>query len=36
MEGKETVRDLVRYKGIAKALVASKLIGIFYPKDRKS
>ena len=36
MDGKETVRDLVRCKGVIKALVASKPIGIFYPRDRKS
>jgi len=36
MEGKETVRDLVKYKGVAKALVTSKLIAIFHPRDRKS
>jgi len=36
MEGKEAVKDLVRYEGIAKALVASELIAIFYPGDKKS
>jgi len=33
MEGKE---DLVGCKVVAKALVASELIAIFYPGDRKS
>jgi len=28
--------DLVRYKGVAKALVVGELIAIFYPGDRKS
>jgi len=36
MEGKETVGDLVRCEGVAKALVASELVGIFHPKDGKS
>jgi len=36
IEGKEAVGDLVRCKGIAKMLVASELIAIFYPGDRKS
>jgi len=36
MEGKETIRDLVRCKGVAKALVASKPIAIFHPRDGKS
>jgi len=36
IEGKEAVRDLVRYKGVAKALVVSELIAIFYPGDGKS
>jgi len=36
MEGKEAIRDLVRYKGVAKALVASKLIAIFHLGDEKS
>jgi len=36
IEGREAIRDLVRCKGIAKALVASKLIVIFYSGDRKS
>jgi len=36
IEGKEAVRDLVRYKGVAKALVVSKPIAIFHPRDRKS
>ena len=30
------MRDLVRYKGVAKALVVGELIAIFYPRDRKS
>jgi len=33
MEGKE---DLVGCEGIDKALVASELIAIFYPRDGKS
>jgi len=36
IEGKEAVRDLVRCEGVAKALVVSELIAIFYPGDRKS
>ena len=28
--------DLVRYKGVTKALVVSELIAIFYFRDRKS
>jgi len=36
IEGKEAVKDLVRCKGVAKALVVSELIAIFYPRDRKS
>jgi len=28
--------DLVRCEGVTKALVVSKLIAIFYPRDRKS
>jgi len=36
IKGKEAIRDLVRCKGITKALVASGLIAIFYPGDRKS
>jgi hypothetical protein len=36
IEGKEAVRDLVRCKGITKALVVSEPIVIFYPRDRKS
>jgi len=36
IEGKEAVGDLVRYKGVAKALVVSELIAIFYPRDGKS
>ena len=36
MAGKEAVRNLVRYKGVTKALVVSELIAIFYPRDRKS
>jgi len=36
IEGKEAIRDLVRYKGVAKALVVSELIAIFYPGDGKS
>jgi len=36
MEGKEAVGDLVRCKGITKALVASELIAIFHPRDEKS
>jgi len=36
IEGKEAVRDLVRYKGVAKVLVVSELIAIFYPRDGKS
>ena len=36
MEGKEAVGDLVRCKGVAEALVASKPIAIFYPGDGKS
>jgi len=35
IEGKEAVGDLVRYKGVAKALVVSELIAIFYPRDGK-
>jgi len=34
--GKEAVGDLVRCKGIAKALVASEPIAIFHPRDGKS
>jgi len=36
MEGKEAIRDLVRYEGVTKALVASEPIAIFYPGDKKS
>jgi len=36
MEEKETVGDLVRYKGVIKALVASEPIANFYPRDGKS
>jgi len=36
IEGKEAVRDLVRCEGVAKALVASEPIVIFYPGDGKS
>ena len=36
IEGKEAVRDLVRCKGVAKALVVSKLIAIFHSRDGKS
>ena len=36
IKGKEAIRDLVRYKGVAKALVASELIVIFHPRDGKS
>jgi len=36
IEGKEAVGDLVRYEGVAEALVASELIAIFYPRDGKS
>jgi len=36
IEGKEAIRDLVRCEGIAKALVVSEPIAIFYPRDRKS
>jgi len=36
IEGKEAIRDLVRYEGVTKALVASELIVIFYPRDGKS
>jgi len=36
IEGKEAVRDLVRCKGVAKALVVSELIAIFHPRDGKS
>jgi len=30
------VGDLVRYKGVAKALVVGEPIAIFHPRDRKS
>jgi len=36
IKGKKAIRDLVRYKGITKALVVSELIAIFYSGDRKS
>jgi len=36
IEGKEAVGDLIRCEGVAKALVASELIAIFYPGDGKS
>ena len=35
-EKKKTVRDLIRYKGVTKALVVSELIAIFHAKHRKS
>ena len=36
IKGKEAVRDLVRYEGVAKALVVSEPIAIFHPGNRKS
>jgi len=36
IEGKKAVGDLVRCEGVAKALVVSELIAIFYPGDGKS
>ena len=36
IEGKEAIRDLVRCKGVTKALVVSELIAIFHPGDGKS
>jgi len=36
IEGKEAVEDLVRYEGVAEALVVSELIAIFHPGDGKS